>query len=54
MIRKISKSLLNESEPQMHGIVSTVLKAFRLTYETLAGASYGDTTAYTAKLHIRF
>ena len=35
----------------MHGILSTIFQAFRFTHETLAEASYGDTTAYTGKLH---
>ena len=35
----------------VHGILSTVLQAVRLTYETLAEASYGGTTAYAGKLH---
>ena len=30
---------------------STVLQAFRFPYETLAEVSYGDTTAYTGRLH---
>ena len=28
----------------MHGILSTILQAFRFTHKTLAEASYGDTT----------
>ena len=35
----------------VHGILSTVLQAFRFTHEALAEASYGDAMAYTGKLH---
>ena len=35
----------------MHGILSTIIQAFRFTHKTLTEASYGDTTAYTGKLH---
>ena len=33
-----------------HGILFIVLQVVRLAYETLAEASYDDTTAYTGKL----
>ena len=44
-------ALNKNSYCHVHGILSTVLQAFRFTHETLAEASYGDSTAYTGKLH---